>query len=76
MCGYVDVKHFFCPGIARSSFFLPAICPWLPPKQITNKKIRADLPAGKKNDSHTKNHMHSGDCWNGLLKADLFRTFN
>ncbi len=41
-------KRFFCPGIAGNLFFLPAICPWLPPKQITNKKIRADLPAGKK----------------------------
>jgi hypothetical protein len=36
-------QNVFLPGgIARSSFF------WLPPKPITNKKIRADLPAGKK----------------------------
>ena len=60
-------KRFFCPGIARSSFFLPPICLWLPPKQITNKKIRADLPAGKKRISLQRSPRtmitHNSQCY-------------
>ena len=41
-------KRFFARELPVAHFFLPTICPWLPPKQITNKKIWADLPAGKK----------------------------
>jgi hypothetical protein len=26
--------------------------------------------------THTNNHRHSGDCWEGLLKEESFSTFN
>ncbi len=50
-CGAV-VTNPFCPGFACGIlFFCPWICPWLPPKQITNKQNPGRFACGKKKDS-------------------------
>ena len=43
------VACFFLPGICPPLiFFLPANCPWLPPKLITNKKNPGRFARGQK----------------------------
>ena len=59
---YYESFLFFARFLPAPSFFLPAFCPWLPPKNNTNKKIRADLPAGKKNDSVIIIVSHKSIC--------------
>jgi hypothetical protein len=40
---------YFCPGFAHGIlFFCPWICPWFPPKQITNKKNPGRFARGQK----------------------------
>jgi hypothetical protein len=48
MWGGCYESFFFDRDLPVASFFCPLICPWLPPKQITNKQNPGRFARGQK----------------------------